>query len=385
MSVAHTSDSRAAGHWAMVALMVVSIFPIGTTAQSWTWDTESVDTIGKFTSIAVDNDGNVHLSYTGGGNVRYAFRQASSNKWFTMPIDGGGDGYTKITLDSQENPHICYTWRMLKYANWDGAKWHIQPIASDAAPIGYQCSVGITPDGIPHVIWYRDQNADNTMYAHLKHATLENDVWVIRTVDFDMQTGKWNSMFVDSHGVPHISYDAWVKGLLKYATWDGKNWSVQTVDFRGHTDDAYNLGMGSSMVLDSQGQPEISYRDGESLKFARRQGDTWSITAVDTANSNASGWVGYPTYLALDQQGLPHITYDVGGTLKHAYNDGKKWHIEIVAPHNIDPVRYASIAIDRNNTIYIAYRSPEDGSLKVAVGRCNQTQTQQPVASEKKK
>jgi hypothetical protein len=142
--------------------------------------------------------------------------------------------------------------------------------------------------------------------------------------------------------------------------------------------------MGSSMVLDAQGQAEISYRDGESLKFARQQGETWSITTVDSVNNSAS-WVGYPTYLALDQQGLPHITYDVGGTLKHAFNDGKKWHTEVIAPRSFDPVRYASIAIDKNNSIFISYRSPEDGSLKVAVGHLNQGKPQTTVTEKKDK
>jgi hypothetical protein len=368
---------------ALFFLMALSGFPTGAGAQSWSWDTESVDKVGKFTSMAVDNSGNAHLTYTGGGGVEYAFREASSKKWFTMTLDGG-DGYTKITLDQQGNPHICYTGRTLKYAHWNGTKWQIQSIASDAAPIGFGCSIGIASDGTPHLTWYRDQNEDHTLYLHLKHATLEDGAWVIRTVDFDMQTGKWNSMFMDSQGTPHISYDAFVKGLLKYATWDGKNWTVRTVDFRGHTDDAYNVGMGSSIVLDAQGQAEISYRDGESLKFARQQGETWSITTVDSVNNSVS-WVGYPTSLALDQQGLPHITYDVGGTLKHAFNDGKKWHIEVIAPRSFDPVRYASLAIDKHNTIFISYRSPEDGSLKVAVGHWNQGEPRTTVTEKKDK
>ncbi len=44
-------------------------------------------------------------------------------------------------------------------------------------------------------------------------------MWVARTVDFDTQTGKWHSMAVDSKGVPHLSYDAYVDGRMKYATW----------------------------------------------------------------------------------------------------------------------------------------------------------------------
>jgi len=356
------------GKWAVLFALLAGLLVPVANAQTWSWQTERVDRSGKFTALAADTDGNLHLSYSDGeGKIKYAFRTKSAGKWFSMALDGG-DGFTDLTIDQQGNPHVCFVFRVVKYASFDGKQWHVQSIATDAARISFSCAVGVGPDGTPHVSWYRDQNVDNSYYTHLKYAVLVDDTWVIRTVDFDTQTGKWHSMIVDSRGVPHLSYDAFVNGNLKYAFWDGKHWVIKTVDFRGRSGPVHNIGMGNSLALDAKGQARISYQDGESLKFARQQGDTWTIETVDNVTALGS-WVGWRTSLVLDRRGFPHISYDDGGTLKHAYWDGTKWRIQVIAPRASDPYRYSAMTIDKDDTLYISYRDPQDSSLQVAIGR----------------
>jgi len=352
-----------------VGLFVVTplLVPISLHGQTWNWRTEMVDQAGKFTSIAADTDGNIHLSYSDGEDIKYAFRpQGVRSKWFTMAIDGG-DKYTNLTLDSTGHPHICYTVRVVRYAHWDGSQWRKESIASDNAPIGFSCAIAISPDGTPHISWYRDQNADNSPYTHIKFAELQNGTWVIRTLDFDMQTGKWQSMVIDHHGSPILSFDAFIKGLLKCAYKEGDNWKIDTVDFRGRTNNVYNVGMGNSLALDRAGIPRISYEDGEDIKFAHREGDEWKIEVVDSFHPLGS-WVGYRTSLALDSQDHPHIAYDAGGVLRHAYWDGQKWHIETLARAGLQGYKYCSLTVDKQDSLYISYTDPDDGSLKVAIG-----------------
>lgn len=342
-------------------------YPSSLPAQTWNWHTEDVDTAGKFTSLAADKDGNVHLSYSDGQAIKYAFRPAGpSSKWFNMKLDGG-DTYTSIAVDSQGRPHICYTARVLHYAQFDGTQWRTQTIATDNAPIFFSCAIAISPDGSPHISWYRERNADETHYTHIKYAELQNGAWVIRTLDFDMQTGKWESMTLDANGNPILSFDAFVKGLLKFAHKVDGDWKVETVDFRGHTNNAYDLGMGNSVAIDRDGKPVISYEDGETIKFAHRVGDAWKVETVDSYQPSG-GWVGYRTVVAIDKDNHPHIAYDAGGPLKHAYWDGLKWHIETLARNGLLRARYCSMTIDKYNTIYISYSDPQDGSLRVAVG-----------------
>ena len=48
-------------------------------AQVWNWKSEDVDKSADATSIAVDADGNVHLSYgTDAAEWKYAFRPAGT-------------------------------------------------------------------------------------------------------------------------------------------------------------------------------------------------------------------------------------------------------------------------------------------------------------------
>jgi hypothetical protein len=366
---------------ALTALGFVLLFSSQAQGQTWSWQTETIDRSAKFTSLAVDADGDLHVSYADGqGWIKYAFRPAGSSKWFSMKLDAA-DAFTDLALDSQGNPHICYTGKSTRYAYWDGKKWQIQSVATDAAPVWYSCRVGIGPDGTPHLTWYREKNPDLSNYLHLKYAVLENGMWVVRTVDFDGQTGKWHSMFVDSKGVPHLTYDAYVDGRLKYAAWDGKHWNVSIADFRGHTNDQWNLGMGNSLVLNSDGQALISYYDNGDLKCSRQQGTNWKVETVDTISARVA-WLGYRSSIALDSRGNPHISYEDAGTLKHAYWDGKQWRIQIIAPRGPDDLyRFSSLAIDHEDTIYVSYRDPVDSSLKVATGRLTQVEPQKTAAS----
>ncbi len=356
------------GYVLTATLLAVCLTAATLSANTWKWRVENVDTAGKFTSIAVDHDGNVHLSYSEGANTKYGFRPAGdSSKWFTMVIDGNGS-FTNLALDAQGHPHICYTQRVIKYAHWDGAKWQIQSLATDNALIGFSCSIAVNAAGSPFIAWYRERNGDDTLYGHLKFAELQDGAWIVRTLDFDSQTGKWESMTTDAQGNPVIAFDAYVKGILKFAQRDrNNNWKISTVDFRGRTNQVYDVGMGNSLVLDKHGSPVISYEDGEDVKLARPDGDTWKVETIDSLHPLGS-WVGYRTSLALDQQGFPHIAYDAGGLLKHAYWDGQKWVIQILTHPGIQEYRYCSIAIDQNNRIFVSYTDPDDGSVKVAVG-----------------
>jgi hypothetical protein len=352
-------------------------------AQTWNWRTETVDLAGKFASIATDADGNVHLSYSGDGVVKYAFRPAGDkSKWFNMPLDNG-DAYTSLALDVHGHPHICYTARIPRYAHWDGSEWKKESIASDNAPIGYSCAMAISLNGAPYVSWYRERNADDTLYTHIKFAEIQSGTWIVRTLDFDAQTGKWESMAIDPHGNPALSFDAFVKGLLRYAHKDGNDWKIETVDFRGRTNNVYNVGMGNALAFGKDGRPRISYEDGENVKFAESEGDSWKIQVIDSFHPRVS-WVGYRTSVALDRQDYPHIAYDNGGVLKHAFWDGSKWHLETLASAGVQGYKYPSIAIDRHDVIYVSYTDPDDGSMKVAIGELKNPEVGTKAAVEQK-
>ena len=369
--------------WIPAVLAAVWLLAAGPArGQTWTWKTEDVDTSTTSTAIAVDADGNVHLSYgTDGSEWKYAFRPAGTTRWDKTSLAGGAVNYVGLALDSAGNPHICSTFHRLRYAEFNGSKWSVQDVAPDTSDIQYSCAVGVGPDGKPHLAWYKVEDQDKNFYLHLKYGSLENGVWVIRTVDFDRQTGKYHSMAVDSQGVPHLTYDAFVDGRLKYAVRDKDAWNIRVVQSRVSGDPEYNIGMGNHLTLDAAGKAHISYYTSSMLRYASEKQDGWDVQTVDTIRSSG-GWVSYRSSVVLDKAGNPHIVYQDGAAVKHAYWDGKQWHLQLVVHSGPDGNRYVSMAIDKNDVLYVAYRDPDDSSLKVAIGSPHAEQPQTAAAAK---
>jgi len=364
-----------------LALLALFFWGGRLSAQTWTWTVETADPDPSvtFTSIAADRQGNLNVSYRSDdnfGELKYAFRSAKTSRWYTMVLDKQvGNFYTYIALDAQANPQICYSPRQLKYAFWDDKRWNVAEIAPQGGVAEYSCSVVIGPDGKRHVSWYHTHAPDNGWFLHLRYAVFEQGAWLARTVDFDGEAGKWNSLALDEKGYPHVAYSQFPNGELRYAYWNGKTWVSSIVDspyIENTGVEGAARGMGNSLLLNSKKQWTISYRDLGSLKYATQQGDRWAIETIDhlaSATSNLAGWATYRTFQVLDSRGMPHIGYEDGGALKHAYWDGKQWHVQVVLGITGDIFRYSFMTIDSQDNLYFSYRDPNDGSLKIATGR----------------
>lgn len=368
---------RKRSHIVILALMFwAGLLPPISAADrnTWTFKTESVDASAKFSSLAVDAQGNVHIAFTiEGDHVKYAFRDVASGKWWSTEVDTQAS-FTSLALDSQGNPHICYTQRTMRYAHWNGQVWQKEEISPGAGTIAYYCSVAVSGEQpqtqVPHVTWYQERTPQDTNYLHIRHAVLQDGQWLAKTLDWDAQTGKWHTMVLDQQGRPHLSFDAYVSGQLKYAFYDGDRWHVVPVDSRPSSQQP-GRGMGNCLILTPQGQAMISYFEEGALKYAKQKDDgRWSIETLSTITPSPS-WAGYRSVQALDSKGQPHIVYEDAGALRHIFWNGTNWQAQSIAPTGRFRLRYASIAISHDDIIYISYSDPEDGSLKVSIGRPN--------------
>src|SRR5579863_10204606 len=76
------------------------------------WKTEVVDAsgAGKFASLKVDANGDVHVAYvpeTDGHPLKYAFWDHHLDKWFTMTVTNIAS-FCTLVLDSKQRPHISW-------------------------------------------------------------------------------------------------------------------------------------------------------------------------------------------------------------------------------------------------------------------------------------
>ncbi|HEX7960179.1 MAG TPA: hypothetical protein VF493_09695 [Terriglobales bacterium] len=357
-----------------ILLFALTLLPHTMCAKTWVWSEQLVDAQpGKFTSIAIDQQGDIHLIYSSdAGAFQYGFRPAGETKWYIMPLENG-TGFPNIKLDASGNAHACLAINssgVIKYGEWDGHRWKFQQIAPGTGPVWFSCSVAVSPNGTPHVTWYQERGPDSVIYGHYKYAELNDGVWLVKTGDFAPLAGKWHSMVVDKQGKTHISYDSFANGELRYAIKDGSNWNIRIADSRHASSIEESLGMGSSLVLDSKGLARISYQTDTLLKYAEEQPDGFfKSRVVDSLRNPWGSWVGYRTTLLLDKDQLPHIIYEDSGNLKHAYWNGEKWTVRILVRASMDPYRYSAAAIDGNDRIYITYRDSQDSSIKLLIGQ----------------
>ena len=180
-------------------------------------------------------------------------------------------------------------------------------------------------------------------------SSVETSTWTISSINYNSYNP---SLELDNNGLPHIGYQDLENFDLKYAVWQGNSWTTTTIDSKDYA------GYSPTLDLDTNNQPHISYTSREPitstsadlttkehLKYAVKEGNTWSVTKVDNSLSCSS--------LKLDSNDQPHISY-CNSCLKYVVWNDSSWIIS--AADSTDGVgEYSSLALDSKDRPHICY------------------------------
>ena len=332
------------------------------TDKSGSWVTTVVDSggsVGEYTSISVDSNDAVHISYYDATNTNLKYATCSSScssasSWSKVTIESSsGDvgEYTSISVDSNDAVHISYydaTNTNLKYATCSSScssasSWSNVTIESSSGDVGKYNSIAIDSNDALHIS-YRDSTNTNLKYATCSSSSCtSSSAWTNSLIDSDGNVGSRTSIAIDSNDAAHISYYDFGNGDLKYATNQNGSWAKTTVDATG------TVGKYTSIAIDSNDVVHISYYDAttKDLKYASNM-----QSSIQTGVGNVIkfidrvGEVGRYSSIAVDSNGDVHISYydATNGGLKYAALEGvHPWN---VYGYSISPALPAGLSLN---------------------------------------
>lgn len=342
------------------------------------WQTE--DVVGAyfmtFTSVSLALSGNGHLALSFVNDIvgSFYYMQRDGGSWIpqiitvfetvdgpvSLALDGGGQpriGYAStrgfdllptadlVASDAQSTQGPAFYHRfVMNYMYPQVGTWIAERIGEDY--FGDYMALALDGADNPYAIGLTSEpyGANSLRYAHRSGSQ-----WLGEEVAYNLGA-RHAALAVTPSGAPHIVYDG-----LEYAWRDGNQWQLEHVA---------DNGVHGSLVLDSQGQPDVSFYDTAttSLYYAQRTPTGWVSELVDPA-PGAGLW----SSLRLDAQGNPHIAYTGGSTagLRYAVRTGSKWSIQVIE-RSPDAGLRPSLALDGAGNAQLCYYDAAGKALKYA-------------------
>ena len=172
--------------------------------------------------------------------------------------------------------------------------------------------------------------------------------WSVQTVDSSGRAGLGTSIAVDSSGQPRIGYEQWSNNELRYACQDGSTWNVEHIV----GDRSAPLIQHVSFALDRADNPAISYEANGCMMYAYRGGGVWSVETVDAIGGSA----GFYNSLKYDSQGRATISYFsyTDMQLRLAVRNENGWAVQVIGNLGQDEPD-TCLAFDSNGNPGVTY------------------------------
>ena len=277
--------------------------------------------------------------------------------------------YCSLALDSENNPHIAYFdydfWD-LRYASYDDGTWTVTVVDSlKTIPVG-RFSIALDSGNRPHISY---QGKILGYYYVLKYAMLTDTGWCKVVVDSSMEhanldeCGKYSSIAIDQNGYPCISYaNSYYpsSSCIKYAFEDGNGWHIRDVK----SGDAWF----TKLVFDNGNTPIIGFHEADSLRvaFMNATDSSWSFVVLPDSVPQYT-----PLDFDIDSENNLYFAYssESDNSVRLAVYDGQSWNLETVPepPHSFPPTYPRSLKIDQADqpSLVLMGFSSESGNLNL--------------------
>ncbi len=270
-------------------------------------------------SLDIDSSGNIHISYGSSSGLRYASFNGAD--WNIQTIDASGGGFSSLGLTDTGYARIAYSvGTTVKYASSNGANWVIQTINTDSSNGGF-VALALDSSGYGQVSF---ANADSgTLYAGF-----DGSGWTVDVADEGLPSPSVTSSSIDmdSVGNAHIVYfDEVYSYPIGEAICTVSGGCSFNANFGLTPQDVY--GSAISLQMDNDLVHVSYYSENNNLAYTYDTGSGFVTYIVDSA-----GDVGQNSSLILDAQGHPYISYleKIGSlyNLKLAHFNGTAWTLE---------------------------------------------------------
>ncbi|MDP6156377.1 MAG: PKD domain-containing protein, partial [Candidatus Thermoplasmatota archaeon] len=332
--------------------------------QGNAWFIDTVDNsaqVGNYSSIKVEPNGDVHISYYDGSNspkLKYA-KMVDGNWNITTLDDNGASGrYTSLALDQQYKAHISYysdsTSNLIYMPNQSpGGGWDRQTPDPNGQLIGEYSSIALNIVDEPRISYYDSGNQD----LLFTYKDVQAGIWHNDQVDQGGDVGKYTSLaYIDTNAGErhHISYYDVTNGNLKIASnLNNGQWVTETVDSQN------DVGLFTSIALDDLSHPHISYYDKTNgdLRYATIDNEKPSIvdnTGGQVGTGNPFGF----NISASDNREVAsvHVNWVHGNKNNNMslQRMGEYWGATITTDHDVRDLTYTVYVRDAANNLAIS-------------------------------
>ena len=344
--------------------------------------------VGTHSSIAVDLNGDIHLTYRreSDGTLRYSHYDGNFWNESVLTVGGVVEAYhSSIAIDSNGTIHIAYAncpqgpsclTGHVRYINNEGGIWN-EILLESTMKGGWSTSLAINSSDIVHVVYgYLDTPGNNHFIRCAKQNGTSWDFSFVEENTYEHSGGDIH-LQIDSNDIVSATWaeDQIPGGPIIRKVLNGGQWVHSLL-----ITNQYPIGGGSfegedlmyfdfDSFSDVNGTVHFSLRNTSSgdLEYYSFDGNSWNEQIIDANDS-----IGTSNSIVVDSLGNVHIVYydSANTSLKIASNFSGTWLIEVI-DNSSDVGSVSSLFLDPNDTIHIVYYDSSAKGVKYATKSMN--------------